>query len=331
MLAGFFLTAVPNWTGAPASRAGFVSAIAVLWLAGRACVFFSAELPALLVGAVDLIFILVLSLKILSNLLKRPKPQNMMFLVLLGLMLAGNVLVHLEWSGVTQNTAAAGLSGGLFTLAAMIAVLGGRVTPAFTRNAMRQAGRETGLPRSYGWLDGAGIASAIALALLVLVDVGAQVLAGVALFAALANAARLSGWSTRSVLDSPILWSLHLGFAMLALGYAAVGLHWAGMGIGYAAALHILGIGSIGGMTLAVMSRAALGHTGRPLKVAPQIAAAYLLMAMAALVRSLGIMAFPQAYYPLMFAAGGLWIGAFAIFAIWYAPILTAARIDRAG
>ncbi|MBU1211144.1 MAG: NnrS family protein [Alphaproteobacteria bacterium] len=329
VLAGFLLTAVPNWTGAKASPATFVSSLAALWLTGRFAVLFSTELPAALVMIVDVAFIPVLGANILVNLLKRPKPQNMLFLVLLAMMTAGNAAVHLEWIGAASQTSTGGLRMGLLTLAAMIAVLGGRVTPGFTRNAMVRAGIETGLPSSRGWLDGIGISSAILLAPLAAIDPGDTILAVVAAIAGVSNASRLAGWRTIAVIDQPILWSLHLGFAMLAAGYGLLALHWFGLGFSEAAALHVIAIGAIGGMTIAVMSRATLGHTGRPLTAAKPIAGAYALVALAALVRSAGVVLAPQHYFTMMFLAGGLWIAAFLIFIAVYAPIVMSPRLEK--
>ena len=328
-LAGFLLTAVPNWTGVKASPATFITSLAALWLTGRLAVLFSTELPAALVMIVDIAFIPVLGANILVNLLKRPKPQNMLFLILLAMMTAGNAAVHLEWMGAASETSTGGLRMGLLTLAAMIAVLGGRVTPGFTRNAMVRAGIETGLPSSRGWLDGIGISSAILLAPLAAIDPGDTILAVVAAIAAVSNGLRLSGWRTLAVLDQPILWSLHLGFAMLAAGYGLLALHWFGLGFSEAAALHVVAIGAIGGMTIAVMSRATLGHTGRPLTVPKAIAGAYALVALAALVRSAGVVLAPQHYFTMMFLAGGLWVAAFVIFIAVYAPIVMSPRLQK--
>lgn len=327
VVAGFLLTALPNWTGAPPSRMPFIATIAGLWLAGRLAVFFSSTLPAPLVMLIDVAFIPVLLIKLVTDLFKRPKPQNMLFVVLLGLLASGNAAVHLDWSGALEDTASAGLLTGLLTLSALIAVIGGRITPAFTRNAMMHAGLKTGLPTSRSWLDGLGIGSAILLAALSLFEANALLLAAIAATAAVSNGLRLAGWRTSAVLDQPILWSLHLGFAMLAAGYAGLALHWAGLGFGKAAALHILGVGAIGGVTLAVMSRAALGHTGRPLVVSKSIAIAYGLLAMAAVVRSLGTVALPDRFFQVMFVAGGLWIAVFVIFVTVYGSIITSPRL----
>lgn len=329
-LAGFFLTAVPNWTGAPPSRAVFVIGLAAFWLLGRVAMFVSSSLPPLVVMFADIVFLPLLGLNVLLNLLKSPKPQNMLFLILLAMLTTANVLVHLEWVGLTDETAQSGIRMGLLSLAAMISILGGRVTPGFTRNALMRQGLETVLPRSSAVCDLAGIGSAILLAVLIPFDVSTLILGGIALIASVCNALRLSGWRTSAILDQPILWSLHLGFAMLAAGYAALALAWFGLVLGEAAALHVVGIGAIGGMTLAVMSRAALGHTGRPLVVTRPIAAAYILIALAALVRSAGLAIAPELYFTVMFVSGGLWVVAFVVFVAVYAPIVAAPRMERA-
>jgi uncharacterized protein involved in response to NO len=216
------------------------------------------------------------------------------------------------------------------TVAATIAVIGGRVIPAFTRNAMLRDGRETGLPTSRSWSERAGIASAILLPACIGLGLPEAALALVALTAGLAQALRLAGWRGAWTRGQPILWSLHLAFAMLALGYLALAAAWMGL-IGETGALHIIGIGAIGGMTLAMMTRAALGHTGRPLVVARPIAWAYGLVALAALLRSLGAEAEPGWSDWAVLASGALWLLAFALFVAVYWPVLTGARKSDQG
>jgi uncharacterized protein involved in response to NO len=325
VLGGFFLTAVPSWTGEKSARAAFLTLLALLWLAGRLVVWWSGGLDPVLVAVIDLAFLPVLAAKIALQLARRPKPQNMVVLLLIAMIWAGNLMVHLDWTGATPGSAAAGLRLGLLTIAAMIAIIGGRVIPAFTRNAMRQRGRETGLPHSRGKVEVAGIASAILLPLVVAAGAPDQLVAAIALVTGAAQAVRLAGWSSRWTLGQPILWSLHLGFAMLALGYLALAAAMAGW-IDEVGALHLLGIGAIGGMTLAMMSRAALGHTGRPLVVARPVAWAYGLVGLAALIRAVGAEAAPGWYDWAMLVSGALWLLAYVLFVAVYWPILTRPR-----
>lgn len=329
VLGGFFLTAVPSWTGEKSARAAFLSVLAALWLAGRLAVWWSGALPAGLVAAADLAFLPVLGARIAMQLVKRPKPQNLMFLGLIALLWSGNLLVHLDWMGLWPGVAQRGLRVGLLTVAAMIAVIGGRVIPAFTRNAMLRSGRETGLPGSRRPAELAGIAAAILLPAGLGLGLPDAALALVALVAGVAQAARLAGWRGSWTLGQPILWSLHLAFAMLASGYLALAAALSGL-IGETAALHLIGIGAVGGMTLAMMSRASLGHTGRPLVTPAPVALAYGLVALAALVRFAAGWAPGGWYLAAMLLSGGLWLAGFALFVAAYWPVLTRLPNDAA-
>lgn len=324
--AGFFLTAVPNWTGQPGARALFIGGAALVWIAGRAVVWVSAALPAGLVAVVDLAFLPLLGARIAVLLIRRPKPQNLLFLGVLLLIWGGNLMVHLDWMGIGAD-AGAGLRLGLGGLCAMIAVLGGRITPAFTRNALIRAGREDRLPRSRPGLDRAGIVTALALPVALLLPLP-DVLRGVVALAAGGLAlARLAGWRGLSLPGEALIWSLHLAYAALGIGWIAWGAALLGLG-SEVGALHLLAIAAVGGMTLAVMSRAALGHTGRAL-VAPQpMALAYVLLPLAAGLRWLGSQWFGL-YYPAVIGAGVLWCLAFALFVAAYAPILGGPRLPR--
>lgn len=316
-MGGFFLTAVPNWTGAKAAPERFVMLVAGLWLAGRLAVCLAGFLPSAVVAAVDLAFLPVLAAKILTQLLARPKPQNMMFLLLITMIWISNLLVHLDWMGLT-DTGWQGLRGGLLTTCAMIAALGGRVTPAFTRNALMREGRSQRLPVEHPRLDMAGTALAILTAAAVIIGLPDMVGGALALLAGLAAAARLSGWRGLALPGQPIVWTLHLSYGLLALGLVLWGLAQLGLG-DEMAALHVLGIGAVGGMTLAVMSRATLGHSGRALVAPAPIALAYALIPLAVVLRWAGS-AFPGSFYmPGVIGSGLVWCLAFVLYlsALW--------------
>ncbi len=320
-LGGFFLTAVPSWTGTKAARHVFIVTASGLWLAGRLAVWWSGAIDPAIVAIVDLAFLPLLASKIATQLFRRPKPQNLLFLLLLTLIWSGNLLVHLEWSGLIQDGVWPGLRLGLLGTTAIIAVLGGRITPAFTRNAMTRAGVETGLPRSHPVLDATGIATAILLPLAIAYSAPDVMSAALAMIAGIAQAARLAGWRSLWTLSQPILWSMHLGFAMLSAGYLSLGFAYLGL-FSEVAAVHLLGIGAIGGMTLAVMSRAILGHAGKPLIAPRPITLAYALIAAAALLRAVGSLAGMDWYNSAMLISGGLWIAAFTLFVAVYLPVI---------
>ena len=326
-LGGFFLTAVPNWTGAKAAPERFILIVAGLWLAGRVAVWFSGALPAPLVALADLAFIPVLAAKLLTPLLKRPKPQNLMLLALLTLVWLSNLLVHLDWIGWT-GTEGQGLRGGLLSVCAMIAVLGGRVTPAFTRNALLRADENAALPVARKPLEIAGIALPILTAAVVVLGAPDSLVAPLAIGAGLVAGLRLAGWRTAATLGDPIVWALHAGYAMLALGLVAWGLALLGIGpeIG---ALHLLGVGAIGGMTLAVMSRASIGHSGRPLVAPGPVALGYALIPLAVALRWAAA-GWPGPMYGIgTLGAGLIWIAAFALYLVALWPIWTTPRPVR--
>ncbi|HRK41719.1 MAG TPA: NnrS family protein [Gemmobacter sp.] len=326
-MAGFFLTAVPNWTGARAAPQVFNALVAGLWLMGRLMVWQSAQLPAGLVALVDLAFVPVLAVKLLEQLLKRPKPQQMILLAMLGLFWSGNLMAHLEWMGLTADTLWAGLRVGLFSLGALIMVLGGRVTPGFTRNAMVQSGRETGLPRNPMPLAATAIAAAVAVPLGLMTRAPELALGLAALIAGGAGLLRAALWRGGWTKDKPILWTLHLSYAVNALGFLAFGV--ANLGLASeVAALHLLGIGGVGGMTLAVMSRATLGHSGRALVAPGPVVLAYVMVPLAALARFAGS-AWPGMYYPAIFTAAALWCMAFALFTTALLPAFFGPRQNR--
>lgn len=328
---GFLLTAVPNWTGGKGVPQLYVGGALALWLLGRVAVWCSAFLPAGAVALADLAFLPLLAGQIALMLIKRPKPQNVAFLVFLTLLWSGNLMVHLEWLGWTEDTLGAGLRVGLLALCLMIAVLGGRVTPAFTRNAMKRAGQpEAAWPRSRKFAD-LGAIVLLGLSILSLIaGAGAQVTGGLALLSGAAQVVRVGFWRPLWVLDQPILWALHLGMGLLGAGLML----WGAAGLGWGdevAALHVLGIGAVGGMTLAVMSRAILGHTGRGLTAPGPVALAYGLIALAALLRWLAGTLGGETYMLLTLASGGLWVLAFGLYVLALWPAFTGPRLAAGG
>ena len=325
VVAGFFLTAVPSWTGREPVRGPLLGALALVWLAGRIALWSAAVLPPALVAALDLAFVPFLAILVVRALAGGWSRRNAIFLPVFAALFAGNVLFHLDAAGFAPGLGARGLLLALDAVLFLLAVIGGRVVPAFTTNALRRAGEER-LPVSRPPVE---IAALLSVALLAVADLTAPdgaATGAIAAAAALIHAVRLSGWRGHRTLAEPILWIIHLGYAWLVLGFALKALALLGDFLPATAAIHALTIGAIGSMTLGVMSRAALGHTGRELKVSPPIVAAYLLVSAAALARVAGPALLP-AYEPQALAAAAiLWIAAFGLFTVFYFPILTRPR-----
>ncbi|WP_425073338.1 NnrS family protein [Sagittula sp. S175] len=326
-LAGFLLTAAPNWTKARDASALFFAVVSGLWLAGRLALWLSGSLPLWLVAVVDLSVLPVVAGKVLGMLLSRPKPPQMLILAAIALVWLADLVMHLDWMGVLPGGAWTGARAGLLALAALIVIIGGRVTPAFTRNAMIRAGREERLPLNPMKLAAAGIAPALLVPVALLAGFD-SVAAGAALVAGLVALVRVALWRGGWTLGQPILWILHLGYALTALGLVLWGL--AGFGIGQElAALHLLAIGGVGGMTLAVMSRAALGHSGRALVAPRAVALAYGLVPVAAGLRMVGALV-PGLYLPAVLAAGAVWVLAFALYTGVLMPVFWGPKVTEA-
>ncbi|MDU9005346.1 NnrS family protein [Sedimentitalea todarodis] len=324
-IGGFLLTAVPNWTGGSSAKPYFIGFVATLWLCGRLAMWWSASLPGWLVAVADLSFLPILIAQVAWQLTKRPKPQNVLFLVFLTLFWTANLLTHLDWNGVTKGTLGAGLYGGLLTVCALISVLGGRVTPAFTRNAMRRANEpEDTWPESFPMIEKAAIPMAILLPIPVLAG-SPDWAAPLAIALGAMQFLRLTRWRPIWSMHQPILIALHAGLAMLGLGLILWGA--AVLGIGSeVAALHILGIGAVGGMTLAVMSRAILGHSGRDLRASGPVALAYALIPVSAALRWGASELAGNWYLSMILLAAALWCLAFTLFVVSLWPALTGPR-----
>ncbi len=327
VMAGFFITAVPNWTGTREAGAIFVTASGLVWLLGRFAIWFSSALDPVVVAVLDLAFIPVLSTAILGRLAQKAQLRNAIFLFLLSALFIGNLLMHTDWIGWTGGTAEAGVRVGIFASAAMIAIVGGRVVPAFTRNALNRLPHPGPLPQTSAWSERLGILLPVLVVLASLPFVPPILFGCLCLAAGAVNFIRLIGWKGWLVRRSPILWILHVAFFLLAAGYLVYGSNLIFEYLSEAAALHLIAAGAVGSMTLAMMTRAALGHSGRPLNVSGSITVAYVTVIAAALVRTFGTATL--GYFQTMLLSGGLWTAAFLIFVWVYFPLLTMPRPPR--
>lgn len=326
-IAGFLLTAVPNWTGALPLSGPPLVALFALWLAGRLAMGFSARLPFALVAATDLAFLPSLGAFAAQQLLVKPAARNLIFLALLAILTLVNLTFHLATQQIIDIDAILAVRFSLLVVAIFIAIIGGRIIPAFTHNWLNINAKGSPMPQRVAWLDGASILSIAAYAVTTLSGTHAGVEGAVALVAALLNAARLVLWRGWTTFREPIVWILHLGYLWLVVGLA----------LGAAAALtnlvpaslasHAFGAGAVGTTMMAVMSRASLGHTGRPLVAPRPIVLSYLLVNMAAAVRVLGPILAPGHVVAVLTTAALAWIVAFGVFTVVYAPILTTERV----
>ena len=323
-VAGFLLTAIPNWTGRLPVRGAPLAALALLWLAGRVAVLASAAIGPLAAALIDLAFPAALIAIVARELLAGRNWRNLPMLLALALLFSGNVMVHLHALDVSY-VAADGIRLGIATLCMLIALVGGRIVPSFTRNWLAKARPRAPLPAPDSAFDRMAL-------LLTLLSLGTWVAAPQSALAAwlllaagIALAARLSHWCGLATVREPLLLVLHAGYAWLALGIALLGLSGLATAIPPSAALHALTVGAVGTMTLAVMTRATLGHTGRTLAADGATVAIYLLVTLAALLRLLSPV-FGSHAALVVSLAGLAWSAAFATFALHYGPFLMGTR-----
>ena len=323
-VAGFLLTAIPNWTGRLPLRGAALGVLAALWLAGRAAVLASGAIGAPLAALVDLSFPAALAAAVARELIAGRNWRNLPMLAGLALLFAGNALVHLQAMDLA-STAALGNRVGIGALLALISLVGGRIVPSFTRNWLAAKARGEGAPPpsipQAGRFDLACLALTLA-GIVAWVAAPDAVSSGyLEMLAGLAAGARLARWRGLAALREPLLLVLHAGYAWLALGLAGLGLNTLFDLAPRGAPLHALTAGAVGTMTLAVMTRASLGHAGRPLAAGRGTTAIYLLVTLAAALRVAAPLSAGSSLL-VTSLAGLAWSSAFALFVLFYGPLL---------
>ncbi len=245
--------------------------------------------------------------------------RNLPMPVVLGGLLVANALMHADAVGLAA-TGQLGQRLGIGIVVLLISLVGGRILPSFTLNWLKKRG-ESSLPASFGALDRGALGLAAA-ALTIWVIAPGSLIGGAALIAAgIASLVRLARWRGHLTLVEPLVWSLQLGFAWVGVGLLLLGLSAFLANVPPAAGLHALTAGAMGGMTLAVMTRATLGHTSRLLAADRWTAAIYLLIAAAAALRVAAPL-LADVYLSLLWAAGLAWSTAFGLFVVHYGRML---------
>ncbi|HXK24632.1 MAG TPA: NnrS family protein [Myxococcota bacterium] len=324
-IAGFLTTSVPVWTNTRAIAGGPLAALFGIWLAGRVAMALAGRVGAGPVAALDLAFLPALAFVLARALVPARQPRNLGFLPVLAALWLCNAAVHAQALGFPWPAAQA-LRLAVDLVVVLIVVIGGRITPAFTRNALLREGVDA-VVRSRPWLDRVAIAAAVGLAVADLLAPRTRATGIVAGLAAVALAGRMLGWQTLRTRRDPLLWSLHAGLAWVAVGFGLVAVSDLSGALPPQAGLHALSAGAMGAMVLAVMTRVALGHTGRALVLPRGAALCYVLVHLGALLRVTAA-AIPTSPPALLVAAGVSWAGAFALYAVLYAPILCGPRVD---
>ena len=315
-IAGFLLTAIPNWTGRLPVSGWPLAGLAALWLAGRVAILFSADIGGVLAAAIDVSFLVTLAAVAAREIIAGKNWRNLRVLIVLGVLIAGNIVFHVEV--LTKGAADYGIRIALGAVVGLIMLIGGRIVPSFTNNwlARNNPGRK---PVPFSRFDMAAIAGSVA-ALVAWIAAPFSLVAGVLLLVAGAlQVVRLARWAgDRTVRDRLVL-ILHVAYAFIPLGFLLSGAAILWPQVPASAGIHAWTAGAVGLMTLAVMTRATLGHTGNALHAGPVTQAIYALVFLAAVLR---IVAAFTGSLALLDYAGGAWIVGFATFAVVYGRLL---------
>lgn len=325
-IAGFMLTAVPSWTGGRGFAGLPLIVLTALWLAGRIAFAVGDGLPIQVLVLAELSFVPAVVAVLTPSILRSSNRNWPLLLVLIAFWLGDAVFTYAMLTGQAALASTA-LRGSLNVVLVLITIIGGRITPAFTGNALRAGGIAVTM-RSSRMLEKIVPALMVAYALADVAAPLSKVTGFVAAAASLAHFYRISGWHGIRTWREPIVWILHAAYAWLPVGLAlkAIFVFW---GVGWSLHwLHALVAGAAGTMIMAVMTRASLGHTGRPLRVSRMIALAYAILIASILVRVFGASVLGLNYAWTITSAGGLWIMSFLLYCSVYWPILTRPRAD---
>jgi uncharacterized protein involved in response to NO len=321
-MTGFLFTAVRNWTGLPTPAGVMLGLIALLWLLAR--VLFLGGPPTLAV-ALDLAFLPIVAVGVAIPIVRSRNQRNYKVLGILVALCVLHFVFHLALAGeLPPWLSRSSLLAAIDTVVILFALVGGRVIPAFTRNAVPGSD-----PVHKPWLEVCAFGLLLLVALMTLlggsIALAPWVPATVLLLAAVAHALRLAYWQPQLTLGNPLLWMMPVAYSWLPLALLLRGLSSFAIVVP-GAWIHALTAGALSGLIVAMMMRSTLGHTGRQLVASPADIAAFLLLQVAAVLRVVAGMT--GSYRAVIIASGVVWILAFGVFLARYAPMLLRPRVD---
>lgn len=321
VIAGFLLTAVPNWTGRLPIQGVRLAVLFAAWLAGRLAVTFSGFIGWESALAIDAAFLVLLAAAAAREIVAGRKWSNLKVVGIITLLALANIAFHLEahFGGLADYATRAGVG----LVVTLVCVIGGRIVPSFTRNwlARRKPGR---LPVPFSRFDAVAMAASVGATAGWVANPSGRFVAATLGLAGLLHVIRLARWAgDRTVADRLVL-ILHVAYAFVPAGFLLAALSAVDV-VAPSAGIHAWTGGAIGSMTIAVMTRASLGHTGQALSASIATQFVYASVVVAALARICAAIE-PTHSVPLLTIAGVAWAGAFLGFALAYAPLLCSAR-----
>lgn len=318
VIAGFLLTAVRNWTGVMTLNGKPLMVLALLWLIARILPFTSIDL--MLFSLFDLAFLPLLAMAIACPIVKARQWKNLFFVPLLLLYALANGLFHAEILLQVEGAEETSIHGGLGVIITIITIMAGRVVGFFIERGI------AGKVRTYQWAEQLALWGTVAF-MAGQFFLPASILTIVAIIAAIGHMARLVGWHHVELWRVPLLWVLYLGYAWLFIGFIFSALELNGL-VAETLAIHLYTTGTIGVMTMGMMARVALGHTGRELQANTAMIWSFALINLAVVVRVFLPLINMEMYLGWIQLAGIMWMLAFIIFSWVYIPILMRPRID---
>ncbi len=325
-IGGFLLTAISNWTNRPPVNGTPLIILSLFWLSGRVAITFSGALPPFLVALADLSYLIFFTLLAAREVTSVGNKKNYKIIIVLSVLILTNLAWHLGWILGHENAieiARAALRAGIIVVILLISAIGGRITPAFTRNWLNRQNKPNGVPPTgFSRIDGLAIASTATLAPLWAIWPTSIVTGIIALLAGCMQLARLSRWKGLSTLKEPLLLILHLGYSWIGIGYLLLAASILTSSVPLGSAIHALTLGAMMTMILGVSARAALGHTNREVSSSPLLNCCFILVTLATIAR---VMAGFIWYAPLLNISTLLMLTGLGIYAWIYVPILTQA------
>lgn len=319
IVVGFLYTAGRNWTGLWTPHGRYLGALAALWVAGRLGMLM---LPPMYGAALDVAFLPLATWPLYRVIRRAGNTRNLVMVLLLAVLALANAVFHASALGWLAISPMRPLYGAIVAIIVIETVLGGRVIPHFTANAV--PGLRT---RSYPYLEKACLAMSVATGLAWAVLPQSMLLGVLALVTAVLQAVRMAGWKPLRTLGNPLLWILHLSYGWIAVGFGMLALACFGLAP-HSAAVHLLAVGAMGGLIIGMITRTTLGHTGRMLKAGTSERAMYLLLQGAVLARLLAAFDSAGLREPALVVATLCWSLAFGLFCVVYGPYLMRPRVD---
>ena len=322
-ITGFILTAIPNWTGRLPIKNKPLAFLVLLWILGRIGFLTTVIFGTITTSLMDLPFLIVLVLVIMREIVSGKNWRNLPVIILISFFTVGNILVHLQIQEIIDS-AELGIRLSTFTLSVLLALIGGRIVPSFTRNWLSK-NKAQRFPSPAGIFDKISLVSLVVFVFAQIVIPYHELTSLLALLAGLLHGIRLIRWKVWMTLSEPLIWILHVGYMWLSVALVLIGFAGLTNFVPYASSYHALTIGAFSTMILAVMTRASLGHTGRRLKATLGTTFIYVFITIASVLRVCE--PFLNEYGNLLLSFSGIfWTLSFALFVFIYLPILSQPR-----